>query len=53
MFDRTANLNGNQIIAYRASDDNQWFTLIGIAPGDPARPQLVKVRAARATIKHD
>ena len=43
MFDRTPNLNGNQIIAYRASEDNQWFTLIGIAPGDPARPQLVKV----------
>jgi len=42
MFDRTANLNGNQIIAYRASNDMKWFTLIGIAPGDPARPQLVK-----------
>lgn len=47
MFDRTANLNGNQIISYRASDDNQWFTLIGIAPGDPARPQLVKVRGKK------
>ena len=42
IFDRTANLNGNQIIAYRASEDMQWFTLIGIAPGDPSRPQLVK-----------
>jgi len=42
MFDRTANLTGNQIIAYRASEDEQWFTLIGIAPGDPSRPQLVK-----------
>ena len=42
MFDRTANLSGNQIISYRASEDNQWFVLIGIAPGDPSRPQLVK-----------
>jgi hypothetical protein len=33
MFDRSANLTGNQIIAYRASEDMQWFTLNGIAPG--------------------
>ena len=42
MFDRTENLAGNQIISYRASEDMQWFTLVGIAPGNPARPALVK-----------
>ena len=42
MFDRTPNLNGAQIIAYRASQDMKWFTLVGIAPGDPSRPSLVK-----------
>ncbi len=42
IFDRTANLNGNQIISYKASADMQWFTLIGIAQGDASRPALVK-----------
>ena len=42
VFDRTPNLNGAQIIAYRASQDMKWFTLVGIAPGDPSRPSLVK-----------
>ena len=42
VFDRTGNLNGAQIISYRASQDMQWFTLVGIAPGDPSRPSLVK-----------
>ena len=42
VFDRTANLNGNQIISYKASEDMQWFTLIGIAQGDASRPALVK-----------
>ena len=42
VFDRTPNLNGAQIIAYRARQDLKWFTLVGIAPGDPSRPQLVK-----------
>ena len=42
VFDRTPNLNGAQIISYRASQDMKWFTLVGIAPGDPSRPSLVK-----------
>jgi clathrin heavy chain len=42
VFDRTGNLNGAQIISYRASQDMQWFTLVGIAPGDPSRSSLVK-----------
>ena len=42
MFDRTANLEGSQIISYKASEDMQWFTLIGIAAGDASRPALVK-----------
>eukprot|EP00899_Mesostigma_viride_P014185 jgi/Mesvir1/22768/Mv14160-RA.1 len=42
MFDRTANLTGNQIINYRADPTGKWLVLIGIAPGAPERPQLVK-----------
>ena len=42
VFDRTANLAGSQIISYKASQDMQWFALIGIAPGDASRPALVK-----------
>ena len=42
MFDRTGNLNGCQIIAYRASQDMKWFSVVGIAAGDPSRPGLVK-----------
>ncbi|CAM6046417.1 unnamed protein product [Sphagnum compactum] len=42
MFDRTANLNSNQIINYRCDPSEKWLVLIGIAPGAPERPQLVK-----------
>eukprot|EP00252_Welwitschia_mirabilis_P023463 TRINITY_DN662_c0_g1_i4.p1 TRINITY_DN662_c0_g1~~TRINITY_DN662_c0_g1_i4.p1 ORF type:complete len:1707 (+),score=385.71 TRINITY_DN662_c0_g1_i4:318-5438(+) len=42
MFDRTANLAGNQIINYRCDPSEKWLVLIGIAPGAPERPQLVK-----------
>ncbi|KAG6551189.1 hypothetical protein Mapa_007425 [Marchantia paleacea] len=42
MFDRTANLSGNQIINYRCDPSEKWLVLIGIAPGAPERPQLVK-----------
>jgi clathrin heavy chain len=42
MFDRTANLNANQIINYRCDPSEKWLLLIGIAPGAPERPQLVK-----------
>ncbi|CAI7850704.1 unnamed protein product, partial [Closterium sp. NIES-54] len=42
MFERTANLNGNQIINYRSDPSGKWLVLIGIAPGAPERPQLVK-----------
>jgi hypothetical protein len=35
MFDRTANLTGSQIINYRASPDEKWLVLVGIAPGAP------------------
>lgn len=31
MFDRHANLNGHQIINYRASSDEKWLVLVGIA----------------------
>lgn len=31
MFERSANLNGNQIINYRVSDDEQWFVIVGIS----------------------
>ncbi|OIW02584.1 hypothetical protein TanjilG_24035 [Lupinus angustifolius] len=42
MFDRTANLANNQIINYRCDPNEKWLVLIGIAPGSPERPQLVK-----------
>ncbi|XP_054819083.1 clathrin heavy chain 1-like [Prosopis cineraria] len=42
MFDRTATLANNQIINYRADPSEKWLVLIGIAPGSPERPQLVK-----------
>ncbi|KAG2621925.1 hypothetical protein PVAP13_3NG298306 [Panicum virgatum] len=42
MFDRTANLANNQIIDYRCDPMKKWLVLIGIAPGTPERPQLVK-----------
>ncbi|ONK67911.1 uncharacterized protein A4U43_C05F5080 [Asparagus officinalis] len=42
MFDRTANLTNNQIINYRCDPSEKWLVLIGIAPGSPERPQLVK-----------
>ena len=35
MFDRTANLNGNQIINYRCDPSEKWLVLVGIAPGAP------------------
>jgi len=31
VFDRHANLNGHQIINYRASSDEKWLVLVGIA----------------------
>jgi clathrin heavy chain len=42
MFDRSASLGGNQIINYRADSTGKWLALVGIAPGAPERPQLVK-----------
>ncbi|KAE7996591.1 hypothetical protein FH972_001302 [Carpinus fangiana] len=42
MFDRTANMGNNQIINYRCDPSEKWLVLIGIAPGAPERPQLVK-----------
>ncbi|CAA6654735.1 unnamed protein product [Spirodela intermedia] len=42
MFERTANLTNNQIINYRCDPSEKWLVLIGIAPGSPERPQLVK-----------
>ncbi|KAK8647486.1 hypothetical protein V6N13_121222 [Hibiscus sabdariffa] len=42
MFDRTANLVNNQIINYKCDPSEKWLVLIGIAPGAPERPQLVK-----------
>lgn len=35
VFDRTANLTGNQIINYRCDPSEKWLVLIGIAPGAP------------------
>jgi clathrin heavy chain len=42
VFDRAANLAGNQIINYRVDPSEKWLLLIGIAPGPAERPQLVK-----------
>ncbi|GMN23677.1 hypothetical protein TIFTF001_000226 [Ficus carica] len=42
MFERTANLANTQIINYRCDPTEKWLVLVGIAPGSPERPQLVK-----------
>ncbi|KAF8402619.1 hypothetical protein HHK36_010708 [Tetracentron sinense] len=42
MFERTANLENNQITNYRCDPSEKWLLLIGIAPGSPERPELVK-----------
>ncbi|CAO2817070.1 unnamed protein product [Amaranthus hypochondriacus] len=42
VFERTANLANNQIINYKCDPSEKWLVLIGIAPGSPERPQLVK-----------
>ncbi|XXG67428.1 hypothetical protein AAC387_Pa06g0783 [Persea americana] len=42
IFERTTNLSNNQIINYRCDPSEKWLVLIGIAPGPPERPQLVK-----------
>lgn len=42
VFDRAANLEGTQIISYRVDPTEKWCVLVGIAPGAPERPQLVK-----------
>ncbi|KAG6523396.1 hypothetical protein ZIOFF_013253 [Zingiber officinale] len=42
VFDRAANLMNNQIINYRCDSSEKWLVLIGIAPGSPEKPQLVK-----------
>lgn len=42
VFDRTSNLQNTQIISYRIDPTEKWCVLVGIAPGSPERPQLVK-----------
>lgn len=42
VFDRAANLEATQIISYRVDPTEKWCVLVGIAPGAPERPQLVK-----------
>lgn len=42
VFDRASNMNGTQIISYRVDPTGKWCVLVGIAPGAPERPQLVK-----------
>ena len=42
VFDRAANLANTQIISYRVDLSQKWCVLVGIAPGAPERPQLVK-----------
>ena len=39
-FDRTPNLAGSQIINYRASPDEKWLVLVGIAPGAPEASEI-------------
>lgn len=42
VFDRATNLENTQIISYRVDPTGKWCVLVGIAPGAPERPQLVK-----------
>ena len=37
VFERTANLEGTQIINYRVDPEEKWCVLIGISPGAPER----------------
>ena len=37
VFDRTANLEGTQIISYRVDPLEKWAVLVGIAPGAAER----------------
>ena len=41
VFDRTANLEGTQIISYRVDPLEKWAVLVGIAPGAPERCRLL------------
>lgn len=42
VFDRAANLAGNQIINYRASADGKWLVLIGLAAPPADNPKLIR-----------
>jgi len=42
VFDRSSNLENTQIISYKVDPTGKWCVLVGIAPGAPERPQLVK-----------
>ncbi|KAJ6350385.1 hypothetical protein OIU78_006534 [Salix suchowensis] len=41
MFERTANLQSNQIINYKCDPSVKWLVLIGIAPGSPEEGLLM------------
>lgn len=42
VFDRTANLEGAQIITYRVDPTEKWCVLVGILAGLPERPSLIR-----------
>ncbi|EJD32657.1 clathrin heavy-chain terminal domain-containing protein [Auricularia subglabra TFB-10046 SS5] len=45
IFDRHANLDGAQIINYRATEDDKWLVLVGTA-GNTTNPAAFKVKGA-------
>jgi Clathrin propeller repeat len=49
VFDRTANLEGTQIINYRVDPEEKWSVLIGIAPGAPEKCVPTRVRSGSCT----
>ena len=46
MFDRHASLAEHQIINYRASDDEKWMVLIGIASNTGEAPNAFRIRGS-------
>lgn len=50
VFDRTANLEGTQIINYRVDAEEKWSVLIGIAPGSPEKCVFFLVTTAVSAI---
>jgi len=52
VFDRTANLEGTQIINYRVDPQEKWCVLVGIAPGAPERYVAQRLHQPASCVLH-